>query len=61
MKPSMEKIYNEMIDLLETFSISGVIYDRKALLELPYTRSSDSFIKDIISLNCAQVLAKINF
>jgi hypothetical protein len=40
--------------------VCGVVFDIKMVLELPVTKDSNSILKDLISMNSASVLTKID-
>ena len=54
------KVFGEMINLAEDFSICGVLYDTSQILQLSQSGNSQSFLREIIDLNSSSVLAKLN-
>lgn len=49
-----------MVNLAEDFSVSRILFDVNALLDLPHSKGSFKFLKDIIGTNPCSVLSKID-
>ena len=56
-----KKNYDNLISLAEELSVSGLMFSTKNLLELPSISGNASFFKDVINMNSASSLAKVNF
>lgn len=60
MESKTMKQYSDIMTLSEDFSVCEVMFDIGSLLELPRTKDSFNFMKDVIDRNSSSGLAKID-